>query len=100
MDITKIIAIAVIAIVAILYIAWKIYKSGLRCTAIDFIVEAEKAYDNGGEKKKYVIEQLQKIIPFPFSLFVNEKIIDQFMEKVFEEIKDALHYKPELKEGE
>lgn len=100
MDITKIVAIVVIVVLAALYISWKIFKNGLRKTAIDFIVEAERLYDNGGTKKSYVIEQLSKIIPFPFSLFVSEKIIDQFMEKVFEEIKDALHYKPELKEGE
>ena len=95
METMQIIAIVVIAVVAILYIAWKIYKNGLRKTAIDFIVEAEKLYDNGGTKKTFVIENLQKALPFPFSIIISEKVIDDFMEKVFAEIKDALHYKKE-----
>lgn len=95
METMQIIAIAVIAVVAILYIAWKIYKVGLRQTAIDFIVEAERLYDNGGAKKTFVIENLQKVLPFPFNIIVSEKVIDDFMEKVFAEIKDALHYKKE-----
>ena len=95
METVQIIAIAVIAVVAILYIAWKIYKVGLRQTAIDFIVEAERLYDNGGAKKTFVIENLQNVLPFPFNIIVSEKVIDDFMEKVFAEIKDALHYKKE-----
>ena len=74
METMKIIAIVVIAVVAILYIAWKIYKNGLRQTAIDFIVEAEKLYDNGGAKKTFVIENLQKALPFPFSIIISEKV--------------------------
>jgi hypothetical protein len=92
METVQIIAILVIAVVAILYIAWKIYKNGLRQTAIDFIVEAERLYDNGGIKKTFVIEKLQKALPFPFSVIISEKVIDDFMEKVFAEIKEALHY--------
>lgn len=95
METIQIIAIVVIAVVAILYIAWRIYKNGLRQTAIDFIVQAERTYDNGGTKKTFVIESLQKTLPFPFSVIISEKVIDDFMEKVFEEIKEALHYKKE-----
>lgn len=100
MNITQIIAILVIAICAILFIAWKVYKEGLRATAIDFIVEAERLYEKGGVKKEYVIQQLIKIIPLPFSLFISEKMIDDFMQKIFDEIKTALDYRPQIKEGE
>lgn len=95
METVQIIAIVVIAVVAILYIAWRIYKVGLRQTAIDFIVEAERLYENGGTKKTFVIEGLQNALPFPFNIIITEKTLDNFMEKVFEEIKEALHYKKE-----
>ena len=41
MEVTNIIAIAVITLIAAIIIAWKIYKNGLRKTAIDLIVEVE-----------------------------------------------------------
>lgn len=95
METIQIIAIVVIAVLAILYIAWRIYRHGLRQTAIDFIVEAERLYESGGAKKTFVIENLQNVLPFPFSFIISENTIDKFMEKVFEEIKDALHYQKE-----
>lgn len=98
METIQIISILVIVVVVAIYIAWKIYKLGLRQTAIDFIVEAERLYENGGTKKTFVIENLQKSLPFPFSVIITEKVIDDFMEKVFSEIKEALHFnKKEVK---
>ena len=41
MEITNIIAIVVILIIATLFIAWKIYKNGLRKVAIELIVDVE-----------------------------------------------------------
>lgn len=87
-------------IATIIYVAWQIKKKGLRQTAIDFIVEAEKIYDSesGQTKKEYVIKRIYDIVPPIFKIFVTEENIDRLVQKIFDEIKKALDYVPEKEE--
>ncbi len=97
MELTKIICLAVIVILTAIFIAWKIYKQGLRKVAIDLIVNAEDIYKKGDNQKKlnYVIDRLIALIPAPFSFFITRECIKNFIQKVFDEIKKALDYREE-----
>lgn len=80
---------------AILYVAWQIKKNGLRGTVVNFIVEAEKNYMQGANENKlnYVIDKVIALIPAPFSLFITREIVKDFIQKVFDDVKEALDYK-------
>lgn len=80
---------------AIIYIAWLIKKNGLRGMAVKFIVRAEDIYKNGQNKEKmdYAINKLIAKIPMPFRLFITEEMIRKFIQKIFDEVKEALDYK-------
>lgn len=92
------IVIVVIAILAfILYLVWQIKKKGLRATAVDLIVKAEKMFRQGDNENKlnYVIDKIISItIPKPLSLFITRDSVKSFVQSVFDETKKALDYVP------
>lgn len=75
-------------------IAWSIKKNGLRSVAIKLIVTAEGRYKQGKntEKLNYVIDKVIALIPMPLSLFITRDTIKKFIQKIFDEIKEALDY--------
>lgn len=87
-------------IAVIVYIAWQIKKNGLRGAAINLIVEAEKNFVKGENEGKinYVIDKVIALIPMPFSLLITRDVIRQFIQKIFDEVKNALDYQKEEKE--
>ena len=94
MNITEFIIIAVIAICAAFLIAWKIYKQGLRGTAIELIVDVEKKFQDNQMKFETVVIGILIRMPFPFNL-IPVAIISNFVQKTFDEIKIALDYRKE-----
>lgn len=92
MDKTQIICFAVILILAGLYIAWQIYKKGLRKTAIDLIVRAEATLQDNQEKFESVCAGILIRLPFPLNL-IPVTFVEDFVQKVFDEIKVALDYR-------
>ena len=88
------VGIAVIVIFIVLYIAWKIKEKGLKGTAIEFIVEAEKRFNSGDEKMNYCIEKIAMLVPLPFQIFVTGDMIKKLIQAVFDNIKVALDYRP------
>ena len=97
MEVTNIIAIAVISLIAALFIAWKIYKNGLRKTAIDLIVEVEDRFRDNEEKFNTVVNGLIVKLPFPFNVIISASTIEKFVQATFDEIKKALdHQKKEV----
>lgn len=92
MEVPNIIAIAVISLIAAIFIAWKIYKNGLRKTAIDLIVEVEERLENNEEKFNTVVNGIIVRLPFPFNVLITSKAVEKFVQAVFDEIKKALDY--------
>lgn len=78
----------------IIYIAWQIKKNGLRGTVVKLIVEAESEFNKGENENKinYVIDKVIALIPAPFSLFITREFVRDFIQKIFDEIKEALDY--------
>lgn len=97
------IAILVIAFaILVLCLYYQIKKNGLRETAIQLIVYAENLIGSGKgeEKMNYVIDKFIAFLPLPFSLLFSREMIRNFIQEVFNEIKDALDYQPAGGEGE
>ena len=95
MTTAQIVALAVILVAVLMYVAWQIKKNGLKNTAIQLIVEAEKQLENGDEKMNYCIEKMITLIPMPFSLFVTTDMVKDLIQSVFDKVKVALDYKGE-----
>lgn len=79
----------------IIYIAWLIKKNGLRGAVVNLIVKAEDMYNKGDNEGKinYVIDKVIALIPVPFSLFITRQGIRDLIQKIFNEVKEALDYK-------
>lgn len=95
---TLCIIILIIACVCVLgYLFYLIKKNGLRATAIELIVYAEKALGSGKGKEKMdmVIDKFTAILPLPIRLFVTKEAIKVFVQHVFDEVKEALDYREE-----
>ena len=90
MNVTQLIAIAVIVILIAIYLIYSIKKKGLRKTAIDLIILAEEKYGSGqGEMKmESAIVGFLALLPIP----IPHSIVRWFIQTVFDEIKDALNY--------
>ncbi len=95
MDLISIIIIAVVAIVGIAFLVLKIKKEGLRPVIIKFIVEAEKGFQYGrnSEKFNYVFERVYNFIPNYLKFFITKEVIINLIQNVFDELKEALDYK-------
>lgn len=92
MDIMQIFCIAVILIITAIFIGWKIYKNGLRKTVIDLIVKVEDTIEDNQEKFNNVVMGIIEKLPFPFNIFITTTSIENFVQKVFDEVKVALDY--------
>lgn len=102
MESTQIIAIAVIGILVCFYIFIRVYKRGLRQTAIDLILEAEKCITsgNGKEKMSMVIGGIKSkfaMSGLPLSLLslIPDSVIEKFVQDIFNQVKALLDYKGE-----
>ena len=86
-----------VCIVTLLSLWYMIQKNGLRETVIKLIVVAERNFGSGEGKKKMesVIAGIYNLIPFPLSALFTEKSISDFCQIVFDEVKEALNYKPQ-----
>ena len=94
MNTIQIIAAVVIVVIAALYIIWKLKKDGLRKTAIQMIVYAEKNFDDNQIKFETVVQAVISKLSFPFNL-IPSTTISNFVQNVFDEIKEALDYREE-----
>lgn len=102
MDIKSIIGIIVVAALVIgfiIWLVWQLKKNGLKGFTINMIVKAEDMFNKGDNEQKisFVINKIISVIPLPFSLFITEKMVRNFVQKVFDDVKTALDFKP--KEG-
>ncbi len=73
---------------------YQIKKNGLKRTAIELIVYAEKIIGSGKgeEKMNYVIDKFIAYLPMPFRLLLTREMVKNFIQEVFDEIKDVLEY--------
>lgn len=100
METLSIIVIAVIMILFLGFVGFKLYSNiklkGLRQTAIDLIVEAENAYEKGKNNEKFqaVFKGIIDALPAPAKFFLNESTINYFIQSVFDSIKSALDNQP------
>ena len=88
-----IIAILIVAF----FIAWTIYKDGLKETIVKLIVEAEKLLEDNQDKFNTVVNGVLVRLPVPFNL-IPVSFIERLVQKIFDEVKEALDYRPEVKE--
>ena len=94
MDIASIIVIVVAIVILIGCLYYQIKKSGLKGTAIELIVYAERIVGSGKgeEKMNYVIDKFIAYLPRPFRLLLTREMVKNFIQEVFDEIKDVLDY--------
>ena len=94
--IISIVAVAVMVIAFLIYIALQIKKNGLKEFVTQMIVKAEDMYKKGqnDEKFNYVVEKVIAMIPMPLQLFITEDMVKNFIQKVFDGVKIALDYTP------
>lgn len=92
--IISIVIIAIVVIALALYLTYQIKKKGLRKVAIEFIVMAEKKFEQGknSEKFNYVFEAVYNLLPAMIKIFITKAVIVKFIQKVFDEVKIALDY--------
>lgn len=95
MELTQILILVVIVLSAIIILAWKIYKNGLRKTAIDLIVEAEERLEDNEEKFNAVVNTLIMLLPKQFNFIITTRTVEKLVQNTFDEIKKALDYIPE-----
>ena len=87
--------ILIIAIIIIgLFIAWTIYKDGLKPTIVKLIVEAERLLLDNQDKFNTVVNGVLVRLPVPFN-FIPVSFIERLVQKIFDEVKEALDYRPE-----
>lgn len=88
----------VIIVLAVLiiafFIAWQIYKNGLKATIISLIVEAERLLDDNQDKFNTVVSGVLVRLPIPFNL-IPVSFIEKLVQKIFDEVKICLDYRPE-----
>lgn len=91
----ELLIIALFFIAAIIYIVWQIKKNGLRGAVINLIVKAEDMYNQGDNEQKinYVIDKVIALIPLPLQLLITRETIRKFIQKIFDDVKNALDYK-------
>lgn len=104
METLSIIVIVIVALIFLGYLGFKLYSNiklkGLRQTAIDLIVEAEKAFEKGMNDDKFnsVLNGILAVIPSYLRFFINEETIKEFIQNVFDSIKEALDAQAKLPE--
>ena len=94
-DVISIIVLAVCFAILVGCLIYEIKKNGLRKVAIDIIVKAEQLLGSGKgkEKMQYAITQFLVLLPKPIRVFFTVESVENFIQEVFDDIKDALEYK-------
>lgn len=92
MEITQLLILIIIILAVVIILAWKIYKNGLRKTAIDLIVEVEEKLSDNREKFETVVNAIILRLPIPFNFIITTKTVEKFVQSTFDEIKKALDY--------
>jgi hypothetical protein len=79
------------------YLFYLVKKNGLRATAIQLIVSAEKALGSGQGKEKMdmVIDGITNVLPIPLRMLITKSAIESFVQHIFDEVKQALDYREE-----
>lgn len=97
METMQLVSLAVIIGIIAIYLIINIAKNGLRKTAINLILQAEKILGSGQgqEKMQWVINGLLANI----GLKIPVNILQWFVQDIFDEIKELLEYTPEPKKG-
>ena len=80
------------------FIAWEICKNGLKPTIRTLIVEAERLLEDNQDKFNSVVSGVLVRLPIPFNL-IPVSFIEKLVQKIFDEVKECLDYRPETKEG-
>ena len=95
MDILSIVVLTLGFAILVGCLYYQIKKHGLKATAIELIVYAETIIGSGKgeEKMNYVIDKFIAFLPMPFRILFTREMIRDFIQGVFDEIKDALEYK-------
>lgn len=93
-EILCIIILIIACVITLLALWYKIQKDGLRETVIKLIVIAENNFGSGEGKKKMemVVSNIHKVLPTPLRLFLSEDMIINFVQTIFNEVKEALEY--------
>ena len=92
-------AILVLVILVIaFFVAWQICKNGLKPTIRSLIVEAERLLEDNQDKFNTVVAGVLVRLPIPFNL-IPVSFIEKLVQKIFDEVKICLDYRPEEKEG-
>lgn len=80
------------------YVLYSVKKKGLKQTALEWILIAEKEFQKGENKEKfaYVYKAIYNVLPAYIKVFVSqevaENILSKFIQGVFDFVKPALDY--------
>ena len=93
-DVISIIVLVVCLVILVGCLIYEIKKNGLRKVAIDIIIKAEELLGSGKgkEKMQYAITQFLVLLPKPIRIFFTVEAVENFIQEVFDDIKDALEY--------
>lgn len=80
------------------FVAWQICKNGLKPTIRSLIVEAERLLEDNQDKFNTVVNGVLVRLPVPFNL-IPVSWVEELVQTIFDELKEALDYRPEEKEG-
>lgn len=84
-----ILGIGIIIIFVIVFLVLKVC-SHFRAWVYELFLIAEKKIESG-KKMDYVVQQIYSELPFPASVFLNEKVLRYVLQKMFDVIKDFLN---------
>ena len=96
------IVIGVVILAFIGYVLYSIKKKGLKQTALEWILIAEKEFQKGENKEKfeYVYKAIYNVLPSFVKAFVSEEVaenlLSKFIQSVFDFVKPALDYGVEV----
>ena len=97
-NLLEIIIMTLVVIIFVLYIIYICKRDGLRNVALRAILEAEKQYNSTTGKERlsfavnYVYEYLPGYIKIVLPKLILEEFLQQFIQKVFNQVKDLLDY--------
>lgn len=97
MDLLQITMIIIAVLILTIYLIWCIYKKGLKSIVVHLIVEAERLLEDNQDKFNTVVNGVLARLPVPFN-FIPVSFIEKLVQRIFDEVKEALDYKPEDKE--
>ena len=97
MEAYQIVMLVLAVLIVAIYIIWTIYKKGLKTVIIHLIVEAERLLEDNQDKFNTVVNGVLVRLPVPFNL-IPVSFIERLVQKIFDEVKECLDYRPEDKE--